>query len=233
MDGGGVPVIPQYGERGGTVESVRLLNLVEEHSLCFFYDGEAGEIELCDDFCHEQLFDSPYSFGSGRIDTSDPLVRHGLLRGGTRRVRGAGGGVRDHQVFLEFLPYSTTDYVPCLEEGDFPRCFQLMGRLFRGDLREERCRRLEEGTSAIPSVLEKMRAWQVRQGTATRQRQVLNQRFVRVLLELAPGPAGSRGVARMWDGSGISYPGLREYEGLPGTVRPVPRIPGWKTRHGE
>ena len=184
VDGGGVPVIPQYGERGGTVESVRLLNLVEEHSLCFFYDGEAGEIELCDGFYNEQLFDSPYSFGSGRVDTSDPLVRHGLLRGGTRRVRGAGGGVRDHQVFLEFLPYSTTDYVPCLEEGDFPRCFQLMGRLFRGDLREER-RRLEEGTSAIPSVLEKMRAWQVRQGTATRQRRVLDQRFVRVLLELA------------------------------------------------
>jgi hypothetical protein len=183
-DGGGIPVIPHFGAHGGTVEIIRLLNLVEEHSLCFFHDSETGEIELCDGFYNEQLFDSPYSFGSGRIDTCDPLVRYGLLRAGTRRVRGSDGDVRDHQVFLEFLPYSTTDYVPCLEEGDFPRCFQLMGRLFRGDLREER-RRIEEGTSAIPSVLERMRAWQVRQGTVIRQRQVLDQRFVRVLLELA------------------------------------------------
>lgn len=184
VDGGGVPVIPQYGEHGGTVESIRLLNLVEEHSLCFFYDGETGEIELSDGFYNELLFDSPYRFGSGSIDTCDALVRHGLLRAGTRHVRGADGGVRECQVFLEFLPYSTTDYVPCLEEGDFPQHYQLMGRLLRGDLREER-RRLEEGTSAIPAVLEKMRAWQIRQGTAAQQRQVLDQRFVRVLLELA------------------------------------------------
>jgi hypothetical protein len=183
-DGGGIPVIPNFGAHGGAVESIQLLNLVEEHSLCFFHDSETGEIELCDGFYNEQLFDSPYSFGSGRIDTCDPLARHGLLRAGTRRVRGTDGGVRERQVFLEFLPFSTTDYVPCLEEGDFPRCFQLMGKLFRGDLREER-RRLEEGTSAVPSVLEKLRVWQMLHGTADRQRQVLDQRFVRVLLELA------------------------------------------------
>lgn len=184
VEGGGVPVIPQYGAHGGTLENIRLLNLVEEHSLCFFFDSDTGEIELCDGFYNEQLFDSPYGFGSGRIDISDPLFRHGLLRAGTRRVRGAEGFMRYKQVLLEFLPFSTTDYAPCLEEGDFPRCFQLMGRLFRGDLREER-RRLEEGTSAVPFVLEKLRAWQLLHGTAERQRQVLDQRFVRVLLELA------------------------------------------------
>jgi CRP-like cAMP-binding protein len=183
-DGGGAPVIPQYGVHGGTLEGIRLLNLVEEHSLCFFHDSESGGIELCDGFYNEQLFDSPYAFGSGPIDTSDPLYRHGLLRAGTRRVRGPDGCVRDHQVFLEFLPFSTTDYVPCLEEGDFPRCFQLMGRLFRGELREER-RRLEDGTSAVPYVMEKLGAWQLLYGTAERQRQALDQRFVRVLLELA------------------------------------------------
>ena len=183
-DGGGIPVLPNFGAHGGTLESIRLLNLVEEHSLCFFFDSGTGEIELCDGFYNEQLFDSPYGFGSGRIDISDPLFRHGLLRAGTRRVRGAEGFLRYKLVYLEFLPFSATDYVPCLDEGDFPDCFQLMGRVFRGNLREER-RRFEDGTSAVPFLLEKLRSWQLLHGTAERQRQVLDQRFVRVLLELA------------------------------------------------
>lgn len=49
---------------------------------------------------------------------------------------------------MEFLPYSTTDHMPALGEGDLPCVFQLMGRLFEGKLREE-LQRLEDGTSGI------------------------------------------------------------------------------------
>lgn len=182
--GGGIPRIPENGVQGGTVEDIRLLNLVEEHSLSFLYDSESGGVQLCDGFYNEVLYDSPYRFGSGCIDTSDMLSCHGLIRAGTRRVRGADGKVRNRQVFLEFLPHSTTDCTPCLGEGDIPHTFHLLGRLYRGDFREE-LQRLEEGTSAIPLLLEKILAWQIRQRTDQLRNQVLDQRFVRVLLELA------------------------------------------------
>lgn len=182
--GGGIPCIPENGVQGGSVEEIRLLNLVEEHSLSFLYDSECGDIELCDGFYNELFYDSPYRFGSGHIDLSDMLSCHGLIRAGTRRVRAADGTVRERQVFLEFLPHSTTDCTPCLAEGDIPHTFHLMGRLYRGDFRDE-LQRLEEGTSAIPVFLEKILAWQVRQRTDHLRNQVLDQRFVRVLLELA------------------------------------------------
>jgi hypothetical protein len=184
LGGGGVPRIPGTGVQGGGITDIRLLNLVEEHTMCFLYDGETGEVNLCDGFYNERLFDSPYQFGSGRLETSDILENHGLIRAGTRPVRGADGKIRRRQVFIEFLPYSTTDYTPALGEGDFPGAFQLMGRLFEGKLREER-RRLEEGTSAVPALLEKVQAWQLMPGSAARQTQALDQRFVRVLIELA------------------------------------------------
>lgn len=184
VPGGGVPHIPETGVRGGGIEEIRLLNLVEEHSMSFLYDSETGKVELCDGFYNEDLFDGPYQFGSGRIETSDFLENHGLIRAGRRPVRDIDGNIRLNQVFIEFLPYSTTDFSPSLAEGDFPDAFQLVGRLFEGKLREER-RRLEDGTSAIPEVLEKVQAWLPMQGSAARQTQALDQRFVRVLIELA------------------------------------------------
>jgi CRP-like cAMP-binding protein len=73
-----------------------------------------------------------------------------------------------------------------------------MGRLFEGKLREER-QRLEDGTSAIPLVLEKVHAWQLLQGKAEQQAQALDQRFARVLIELArdrPALVNMRDVKR-------------------------------------
>ena len=182
--GGGIPCIPETGAQGGSITGIQLLNLVEEHSMCFMYDPETEEVELCDGFYNECLFDSPYHFGSGRLELSDIFIYHGLMRAGTRAVRRADGTIQNRQVFIEFLPYSKTDYTPCLGESDFTDAFQLMGRLFEGKLGEER-QRLENGTSAIPTVLEKVQAWQLRQSIAAPQTQALEQRFVRVLIELA------------------------------------------------
>jgi CRP-like cAMP-binding protein len=182
--GGGIPLIPEAGAQGGTIATIQLLNLVEEHSMSFLYDRDTGEVELCDGFYNERLFDSPYQFGSGRLETSDMFAYHGLLRAGTRAVRGADGQIQYRQVFIEFLPFSKTDYTPSLGEGDLPWAFQLMGQLFLGKLPEER-QRLEDGTSAIPTVLERVYAWQLQQRTATQQQQAFDQRFARVLLELA------------------------------------------------
>ncbi len=99
-------------------------------------------------------------------------------------MRGDDGKIRRRQVFIEFLPYSTTDFAPSLAGGDFPGAFQLMGRLFGGKLREER-RRLEDGTSAVPTVIEKVQAWQLILASAARGTQALDQGFVRILIELA------------------------------------------------
>jgi len=182
--GGGVPRIPGTSVRGGSIVDIRLLNLVEEHTMSFLYDGKTGGMELCDGFYNQRLFDSPYQFESGRLEISHILEHHGLFRAGTRTVRGSDGRIRKCQVFIEFLPYSTTDLAPALGEGDFPGVFQLMGRQFEGKLCEER-RRLDDGTSVVPEVLEKVRAWQLRTGAALRQSQALDQRFVRVLIDLA------------------------------------------------
>ena len=181
---GGVPRISEATVTGGVITDIRLLNLVEEHTLSFLYDGETGQVSLCDGFYNHNLFDSPYQFGSGSIETTDLFEYEGLIRAGTRPVRGVDGKIRERQVFIEFLPHSTTDYTPSLGAGDFPGVFQLMGRLFEGKLREER-QRLEDGTSAIPPVLEKVHAWQLLQGKAEQQAQALDQNFAKVLIELA------------------------------------------------
>ncbi|MRR53801.1 MAG: cyclic nucleotide-binding domain-containing protein [Deltaproteobacteria bacterium] len=182
--GGGAPRIPETSVTGGVITDIQLLNLVEEHTMSFLYDSETGRVELCDGFYNHRLFNSPYQFGSGSIEITDLLEHPGLIRAGTRPVRAVDGTISDRQVFIEFLPHSTTDYTPTLGSGDFPGVFQLMGRLFEGILREER-RRLEDGTSAIPAVLEKVQAWQFLQNTAVPQTQPLGQRFARVLIELA------------------------------------------------
>jgi hypothetical protein len=182
--GGGVPRISKTTSTGGVVTEILLLNLVEEHTMSFMYDGTTGQISLCDGFYNHCLFASPYRFGSGSIDATDLFEYQGLVRAGTRPLRVADGAVRDSRVFIEFLPHSTTDYSPSLGEGDFPGVFQLMGRLFKGNLREER-QRLEEGTSAIPIVLERVRAWQLRKLEATQQAKALDKHFARVLIALA------------------------------------------------
>lgn len=182
--GGGVPRISTETITGGVVTDIKLLNLVEEHTMSFMYNGAAGQIGLCDGFYNHCLFVSPYRFGSGSIEAADLLAYRGLIRAGTRPLRVADGTVRNSPVFIEFLPHSTTDYSPSLGEGDFPGVFQLMGRLFKGNLRAER-QRLEEGTSAIPLVLERVHAWHVRQLRATQQAQVLDKHVARVLIELA------------------------------------------------
>jgi len=182
--GGGIPRISESSVTGGVITDIQLLNLVEEHTMSFLYDSETGHVELCDGFYNHRLFASPYQFGSGSIETTDLLEHHGLIHAGTRPVRGVDGTISDRQVFIEFLPHSTTDYTPSLGSGDFPGVFQLMGRLFEGILREER-RRLEDGTSAIPAVLEKVQAWQLLQNTAGQQAQPLGQRFAREFIELA------------------------------------------------
>jgi hypothetical protein len=183
-EGGGFPRVPETGVLGGGIAGIQLLNLVEEHTMSFLFDGETGDVELCDGFYNERLYDSPYQFGSGCLETMDILKQHELIRTGTRAVRGSDGRIRNRQVFIEFLPYSTTDHMPALGEGDLPCVFQLMGRLFEGKLREER-QRLEDGTSGIPMVLEKVQAWHLMLGSAVRQPQALDERFVRVLIELA------------------------------------------------
>lgn len=183
-NGGGIPKISETGPGGGAITDIRLLNLVEEHSMSFLYDSETGDIELCDGFYNESLFDSPYRFGCGRLEPSDMIVYGGLMRAGTREVRGTGGEIQNHQVYIEFMPYSTTDYTPSLGEADLPNAFQIMGRLYAGSLSEER-RKLEDGFSSIPAVLEKLSAWQLQQGTTVVKPEALEGRFVRLLIELA------------------------------------------------
>jgi hypothetical protein len=182
--GGGIPLIPEVGAQEGTMAAIQLLNLVEEHTMSFLYDSRTGEVEFCDGFYNERLFDSPYQFGSGQLMLPDMLAPDGLIRAGSRVVLGADDKKRNRPTFIEFLPFSTTDYAPSLGEGDLPRAFQLMGRLFAGKLPEER-QRLEYGTSSIPMVLEKIYAWQLQQQQASQRAPALDQRFARVLIDLA------------------------------------------------
>jgi hypothetical protein len=182
--GSGLPLIPETGAQGGMIAALQLLNLVEEHTMSFLYDSHTGEVEFCDGFYNERLFDSPYQFGSGRLPLSDMLAPDGLIRAGSRVVLGADGMKRARPTFIEFLPFSTTDYAPSLGEGDLPGAFQLMGRLFAGKLPAER-QRLEDGTSSIPTVLEKVYVWQLQQQQASQPAQALDQRFARVLIDLA------------------------------------------------
>lgn len=184
VDGGGIPAIPDTGSKGGAIVGIRLLNLVEEHSMTFLYDGDTGKVELCDGFYNESLFPSPYCFGSGVLDLEEAKKLRGLIAAGTRAALGSGGEIRHCPVFIEFLSHSRTDYAPSLGEGDCPDVYQLMGRIFEGNLQEER-KRLERGTSALPEVLEKVHSWGLRQLRVARRAEVADQRFVRVLIELA------------------------------------------------
>ena len=54
--GGGIPKIPNAGPDGENILSIQLLNLVEEHSLSFLYDGKTRKVELCDGFYNQTFF---------------------------------------------------------------------------------------------------------------------------------------------------------------------------------
>lgn len=158
--GGGVPNIAGGGADFERIRSIRLLNLVEEHALTFLYDAQRQKMEFCDGFYNEALFNSPYSFGSGPVIIEESHTHTGLIRAGSRMVMQRDGSRHQHPVYVEFLPFSQTSYEAALVEGDIPGTIQLMGRMFTGDLKRER-RRLEEGTSSIPVLLEKVQKWQL------------------------------------------------------------------------
>ena len=72
-----------------------------------------------------------------------------------------------------------------LVEGDIPDTIQLLGRTFRGDLQQER-RRLEEGASPLPALLEKIEQWQhQRQQAIKPDRKQTEHLAARLMLDLA------------------------------------------------
>jgi hypothetical protein len=160
VPGGGVPIIAGAGANLEKIRSIRLLNLVEEHSLTFLHDAKRQTMEFCDGFYNEALFNSPYAFGSGPVNIEESHTHAGLIRAGSRMAVQREGSRHQQPVYLEFLPFSQTSYEAALVEGDIPGTIQLMGRIFKGDLKRER-RRLEEGNSPIPALLEKVQEWQL------------------------------------------------------------------------
>ena len=44
------PRDPATGVLGGGIAGIQFLNLVEEHTMSFLFDGETGDVELCDGF---------------------------------------------------------------------------------------------------------------------------------------------------------------------------------------
>jgi hypothetical protein len=184
---GGIPKIPNAGVNGENILSIQLLNLVEEHSMSFLYDGKTGNVEFCDGFYNEIFFDSPYHFGSGTLNLGDLISNYDLLRAGTREMNGGPDGKRhNHPVFIEFLSYSATEYQLSLGEGDIPNSFRLMGRRFDSSLTLER-RRLEEGDPCIPTCLEKVCEWekQNREAAARQQPRLVDQLLTKMLIDLA------------------------------------------------
>lgn len=177
---GGVPLID------GDVVGLRLLNLVEAHALTFLYDTHTRAVELCDGFYNERLFDNcPYTFGSGPFDVSGLTRAPGLLHAGTRTVIEANGTTVQRPVYLRFLSYSQADYAIGLVEGDRPDTLQLMGRTFNASFRREQ-RRLLDGTSPVPALLEKIQAWQLSRDAAQQERRTtLDRRLTRLMLDLA------------------------------------------------
>jgi hypothetical protein len=181
--GGGVPILPAGAEE--SITEVRLLNLVEEHAMTFLYDTQQQTVEFCDGFYNRRLFQSPYAFDAGAVDVAAVVRQPGLLPAASRRVRHPDGSVQQHPVYLQFLPFSQTEYESALMEGDIPDTIQLMGRIFRGELKRER-RRLEEGTSPLPTLLDKVQRWQEsRQRSPQPSRRQLELQLIKLLLDLA------------------------------------------------
>ena len=184
IPGGGIPIIPKIGTNYENIKSIQLLNLVEEHSLTLLYDEEQQAMEFCDGFYNEALFESPYKFGSGPVNLGDIKNNNGLIRAGSRTLIYPDGSLKQHPVYLEFLPFSKTDYETALVEGDILGTIQLMGRTFRGDLNWER-QRLEEETSSIPTLLEKIQEWQVGIQKSTKSCQkIAEKKLSKMVLDL-------------------------------------------------
>ncbi len=185
VPGGGVPLIPRAEAGYENLQSLQLLNLVEEHALTFLYDSHQQTMTLCDGFYNKQLYKSPYSFGSGIINMEDIRDNHGLFRAGNRLLKHPDGSLQEHPVYLEFLPFSQTDYEAALVEGDIAGTIQLMGKVFSGDLKRER-KRLEEDDSPIPTLLERVQAWeQARQEAPALNGMTTERRLARLILDLA------------------------------------------------
>lgn len=183
--GGGIPKIPKTGPNGEDILCIQLLNLVEEHTISFLYDGKTGKVELCDGFYNQNFFESPYQFGSGTLNVGDLVSNYGLISAGRREMIGPDGKRHTHPVFIEFLPYSATDYQFSLGEGDIPASFQLMGRRFDGRLTQAR-RQLDEGDPCIPVCLDKICAWERQQREAAAQQpKLIHRKLTKVMIDLA------------------------------------------------
>lgn len=183
--GGGIPKIPNTGPNGEDILCIQLLNLVEEHTISFLYDGKTGKVELCDGFYNQNFFESPYQFGSGTLNVGDLVSNYGLISAGRREMIGPDGKRHTHPVFIEFLPYSATDYQFSLGEGDIPASFQLMGRRFDGRLTQAR-RQLDEGDPCIPVCLDKICAWERQQREAAAQQpKLIHRKLTKVMIDLA------------------------------------------------
>lgn len=182
---GGIPLIPNADASYENIQSIRLLNLVEEHALTFLYDAEHKTMQFCDGFYNEKHFESPYRFGSGTVNMEEICANNGLISAGSRILVHQDGSRKPHNVYIEFLPFSRTEYETTLVEGDIPGTIQLMGRIFSGDLKRER-QRLEEGVSPIPELLEKVQAWQsANQQTTVTKRKTAERKLARLILDLA------------------------------------------------
>jgi hypothetical protein len=162
-----------------------LLNLVEEHAMTFLYDSRQRSMTLCDGFYNQRLYRSPYSFDSGAVNMEEIHNNNGLIRAGSRLLKYHDGSCHEHPVYLEFLPFSQTDYETALVEGDVPETIQLMGKIFNGELKRER-KSLEEGESPIPALLEKVQAWErARREASIPERMTTERRLARLILDLA------------------------------------------------
>lgn len=182
---GGVPIIPHLEQ----ATTIRLFNLIEDHALNFLYMGGATPAEtvitFCDGFYNEKLFASPYTFGSGPVHLPDDQTAPPLLRAGSRLACRPDGICQPQPIYLQFLPFSQTDYEGALVEGDIPETIQLLGRTFRGDLQQER-HRVEAGSSPLPALLVKIEQWQQqRLQQAKSNRKQTEQQLARLMLDLA------------------------------------------------
>jgi CRP-like cAMP-binding protein len=186
VPGGGIPLIPNAGDDYENIHSLQLLNFVEEHALTFLYDSDEQTVRLSDGFYNQNLYgNSPYAFAGDLVNLEDLRENRGLLRAGSRLLKHADGSVQEYPVYLEFLPFSQTDYEAALVEGDIPGTIQLMGKIFKGDLRRER-KRMEEGVSPIPALLEKVHEWErARRASPALDKTTAERRLARLILDLA------------------------------------------------
>jgi len=181
----GVPVIENAGEGCRNLRAVRLLNMVESHALTFLLDERTGQVDLCDGFYHERLFDSPYAFSAGAFDINELSSPYGLVRANSRSVISSDGALVARTVYLRFLRYSHTDYATGLVEGDIPDTLQLMGRAFNASFRRER-RRMDRGQSPVPALLQRIESWQKDRATlVSAERPTLDRQIARLMLDLA------------------------------------------------